>query len=83
MRNIKINVPNLTVSRPIQTGGPLTLLGGDIGLNANIRTGGQLGMLAVGPSVPGLDGSRGVIDLPAAGRRLGRASHPDRAAGQR
>ena len=63
--NIKVNVPRLTVSRPIQTGGPLTLLGGDIGLNANIRTGGQLGMLAVGPSVPGLSGSRGVIDASA------------------
>ncbi len=63
--NIRINVPSLTISRPIETGGPLTLLAGDINLNANIRTGGELGILAVGPSVPGLSGSRGVIDASA------------------
>ena len=65
MTGIKVNAPRLTVSRAIETGGPVTLLGGDIGLNANIRTGGQLGLLAVGPSVPGLAGSRGVIEAPA------------------
>ena len=65
MTGIKVNAPRLTVSRAIETGGPVTLLGGDIGLNANIRTGGQLGLLAVGPRVPGLAGSRGVIEAPA------------------
>ncbi len=65
MTGIKVNAPRLSVSRAIETGGPVTLLGGDIGLNANIRTGGQLGLLAVGPSVPGLAGSRGVIEAPA------------------
>ena len=65
MTGIKVNALRLSVSRAIETGGPVTLLGGDIGLNANIRTGGQLGLLAVGPSVPGLAGSRGVIEAPA------------------
>ena len=65
MTGIKVNAPRLSVSRAIETGGPVTLLGGDIGLNANIRTGGRLGLLAVGPSVPGLAGSRGVIEAPA------------------
>ncbi len=68
--NIRVNVPNLTISRPIETGGPLTLLAGDIRLTANIRTGGQLGILAAGPNVPGLSGSRGVIDASAGPVRL-------------
>ena len=59
--DIRVHVPRLTVSRAIETGGPVTLLGGDLDLNANIQTGGQLGLLATGPNQPGLAGSRGLI----------------------
>ena len=76
VRNIRINVPNLTISRPIETGGPLTLLAGDIRLRANIQTGGQLGILAAGPNVPGLSASRGVIDASARAGQAERAGGP-------
>ena len=65
--DIRVHVPRLTVSRAIETGGPVTLLGGDLDLNADIRTGGQLGLLATGPNQPGLAGTRGLI---RAGRRV-------------
>ena len=58
---IQVHVPRLTVSRAIETGGPVTLLAGDLDLNADIQTGGQLGLVAIGPNQPGLLGSTGLI----------------------
>ena len=65
-----VHVPRLTVSRAIATGGPVTLLGGDLDLNANIQTGGQLGLLAIGPNQEGLTGSTGLIRAGAGRVRL-------------
>ena len=68
--DIQAHVPRLTVSRAIATGGPVTLLAGDLDLNADIQTGGQLGLVAVGPNQPGLMGSTGAIRAGAGRVRL-------------
>ncbi len=48
---INIYTETLTVSSSIDTGGPLTLLAGDIVLNADITAGDTIAMMAVGPLV--------------------------------
>ena len=68
--NIQVRVPRLTVSRAIETGGPVTLLSGDLDINADIQTGGQLGLVAIGPNQPGLAGTTGAIRAGAGRVRL-------------
>ena len=68
VERIRVNVPVLTLNPPapgrpvIDSGGPVTLLAGDIRLNADLSTGGPLGLLAAGANVPGLTGTTGLID---------------------
>ena len=65
---IRVNVPVLTLNPPapgqpvIDSGGPVTLLAGDIRLNGDISAGGPLGLLAAGANAPGLTGTTGLID---------------------
>ena len=77
--SIEVRARRLTVSRAIQSGGPVTLLSGDLTLNADIQAGGPLGLLAIGPNQAGLAGSGGTI---RAGRRVRLSVAPEGVSGR-
>ncbi|MEQ8938286.1 MAG: hypothetical protein RLT30_06250, partial [Gammaproteobacteria bacterium] len=61
---VDFNTTTLTVTDPINSGGSVTLLGGDVILNNDITlTSGTIGMVAGGPVV--VPGSTGIIDASA------------------
>ncbi len=61
---ISFNTTLLTVTDPIVSGGPVTLLGGDLVLNNDITIGsGTIGLVAAGPAA--VPGSTGIIDASA------------------